>query len=190
LIRYAFAVLSTAAAFGTAASELSLGPASIQKIVSEQLFNQKGRWYLVNNGPCYAFFDHPKTHLTQGRLVLNAHLSARIGVQIGESCAGTDMASNVTISARPVGKGSSLTLADIRFDRVDDGASQEALNALQQIAPEALPKAFSFDLLAMLKDKSISAVGIPLTVTQFRILNTETGPGAVRITYDMTLTAP
>ena len=190
MIRYAFAVLTTVTAFAAAASELSLGPNAIQKIVSEQLFNQQGRWYVLDNGPCHAFFDHPKTHLTDGRLVLKAHLSARIGLQIGDSCAGTDMAANVTISARPVGKGSSLTLEDIRFDRVDDGASRDALNAIQQLAPEALPKAFSFDLLGRVLDKSISAVGIPVEVTRFRILATETKPEAVRITYDMTLTAP
>jgi hypothetical protein len=190
LIRSAFVALATVTSFATAASDLSLGPNSIQKIVAEQLFNQEGRWYLVDNGPCYAFFDHPKTHLTDGRLILNAHLSARIGLQLGSNCAGTDIASNVTISARPVGKGSSLTLEDIRFDRVEDGASRDALNAIQQIAPEALPKAFSFDLLALVKNKSINAVGVPVTVSQFRILNTETRRDAVRITYDMSLTAP
>jgi hypothetical protein len=190
LIRYAFAILTAVGSVAAAASDLSLGPASIQKIVAEQLFNQEGRWYLVDNGPCYAYFDRPKTHLTDGRLILNAHLSARIGLQIGGNCAGTDMASNVTISARPVGKGSSLTLEDIRFDRVEDGASRDALNAIQQIAPEALPKAFSFDLLALVKDKSIRAVGVPVTVSQFRILTTETRRDAVRITYDMSLTAP
>jgi hypothetical protein len=117
-------------------------------------------------------------------------LSARIGLQIGDNCAGTDVASNVTISARPAGKGSSLTLEDIRFDRVDDGAARDALNAIQQLAPDALPKAFSFDLLALVKDKSISAVGVPVTVSQFRILTTETRRDAVKITYDMSLTAP
>jgi hypothetical protein len=190
LIRYAFAVLSTLTAVGAAASDLSLGPASIQKIVAEQLFNQNGRWYLVDNGPCYAYFDHPKTQLTEGRLILNAHLSARLGIQIGDNCAGTAMASNVTLSARPVGKGSSLTLEDIRFDRVDDSASRDAIKAIQQIAPDALPKAFSFDLLALVKDKSIGAVGIPVTVSQFRILTTETRRDAVRIAFDMSLTAP
>jgi hypothetical protein len=190
LIRYAFVVLATVTSFAATASDLSLGPNSIQKIVAEQLFNQEGRWYLVDNGPCYAYFDHPKTHLTEGRLILNAHLSARLGVQLGDNCAGTDLASNVTISARPVGKGSSLTLEDIRFDRVEDGASRDALNTIQQIAPQALPKAFSFDLLALVKDKSISAVGVPVTVSQFRILATETRRDAVKITYDMSLTAP
>lgn len=190
MIRYAFAVLTTLTSVCAAGSDLSLGPTSIQKIVAEQLFSQKGRWYLVDNGPCYAYFDHPRSHLTDGRLVLDAHLSARIGLQVGDNCAGTDMASNVTISARPVGKGSMLTLQDIRFDRVADSASREALQAIQQIAPQALPKAFSFDLLPLLEDKSISAGGVAVTVSQFRILNTETRRDGVRITYDMSLTAP
>jgi len=190
LNRYAFAVLATTAAISATASDLSLGPAAIQKLVAEQLFNQKGRWYLVDNGPCYAFFDRPKTHLTEGRLVLDAHLSARIGIQIGDSCAGTDIRSNVTMSAKPVGKGSSLTLDDIRFDHVDDSASRDAINVIQQMAPQALPKAFSFDLLALVKDQSISTVGIPVSVTRFAITNTETKREGVRITYDMSLAAP
>lgn len=190
LIRYALAILATTTPLAAAASDLSLGPTAIQKLVAEQLFNQKGRWYVMDNGPCFAYFDRPKTHLTDGRLILNARLSGRIGIQIGDNCAGTDVASNVTMSAKPVGKGSSLTLDDIRFDHVDDSTSRDAINAIQQIAPQALPKAFSFDLLALVKDQSMSAVGIPVSVTQFRILSTETKPTAVRITYDMSLAAP
>jgi hypothetical protein len=190
LIRHAFAIVAAITSGGAIASDLSLGPTSIQKIVAEQLFNLQGRWYLVDNGPCYAYFDRPKTHLTAGRLVLNAHLSARIGIQIGDSCAGSDMAANVTLSAKPVGKGSSLTLDDIRVDHVDDSASRDALNVIQQIAPQALPKAFSFDVLSLVKGKSLSAVGIPVTVSQFRIVDTQTRPDAVFITFDMSLSAP
>ncbi len=190
MFRYAFAIFTTATSIVASASDLSLGPASIQKLVSEQLFSQKGRWYLLDNGPCYAYFERPRTHLTDGRLILNAHLSARVGLQIGQRCAGTDVASNVTISARPAGKGSSLTLEDIRFDRVEDGAAQDALSAIQQLAPQAIPKAFSFDLLGMVKDESLNAAGVPVTVSRFRILNTQTRRDAVKIDYDMSLTAP
>ncbi|HWM70158.1 MAG TPA: hypothetical protein VNO35_26515 [Steroidobacteraceae bacterium] len=37
---------------------------------------------------------------------------------------------------------------------------------------------------------SISAAGVPVTVAQFRILNTQTRRDAVVITFDMSLTAP
>ena len=190
LIRHTLATLTALTSVSAAASDLSLGPAAIQKIVARQLFTEQGRWYLVDSGPCHAYFDHPKIRLTDGRLILNAHLTARLGIPIGDDCAGTDLASDVTISAKPVGKGSSLTLDDIRFDRVDDGASRDAVNAIQQIAPQALPKTVSFDLLPLLDDKTISSIGVPVTVTQFRILNTTTTRDAVTITYNMSLKAP
>lgn len=190
MIRYALALLAAVTSSTAPGSDLSLGPTSIQKIVAEQLFVQQGRWYLVDNGPCYAYFAHPKTHLTDGRLVLDAHLSARIGIQMGDNCVGSDIAANVTISAKPVGKGSSLTLDDIRIDHVDDNASRDALDVIQQIAPQALPKAFSFDVLTIVRSKSLSAAGAPVTVAQFRILRTETRRDAVVITFDLSLTAP
>ncbi len=190
MIRYALALLAASVAPAAMASDLSLGPTAIQKTVAEQLFNQQGRWYLVDNGPCFAYFDHPKTRLKEGRLVLDAHLSARIGIQIGDSCAGSDIDANVTLSAKPVGKASSLTLDDIRVDHVDDSTSRDALNVIQQIAPQALPKAFSFDVLTIVRSKSLSAAGVPVTVAQFRILNTETRRDAVVISFDMSLTAP
>jgi hypothetical protein len=83
-----------------------------------------------------------------------------------------------------------LTLDDIRVDHVDDNASRDALDVIQQIAPQALPKAFSFDVLTLVRSKSLSAVGIPVTVAQFRILSTETRRDAVVITFDLSLTAP
>jgi hypothetical protein len=190
LSRFATALLIATLPVAAAASDLSLGPASIQKIVTEQLFTQQGRWYLVDNGPCHAYFERPKTHLTDGRLVLDAHLTARIGIQVGDGCAGSDFRANVTLSAKPVGKASSLTLTDIRVDHVDDDASRDALQMIQQIAPDALPKAFSFDVLTIVKSRSLSAAGIPVTVSQFRILSTETRRDAVVITFDMSLTAP
>ena len=172
------------------ASDLSLGPTAIQKIVAEQLFNVKGKWYLVDDGACFAYLDHPKTHLADGRLVLNAHLTAKLGLKMGVACSGADLASNITISAKLAGKGSSLILDDIRFDRIDDSDTKQALQAIQSIAPNALPKSTSIDLLALAKDQAISAAGIPVTVSQFQILNAETRRDAVKITYDMSLKTP
>jgi hypothetical protein len=183
----ALALLNTAHAL---ASDLTLGPASIQKIVAEQLFNQQGRWYLLDNGPCYAYFHHPKTHLTRGRLVLDAELAARVGIPFGDGCAGSDVATHVTLSATPAGKGSSMTLNDIRVDHIDDSSSRDALDVIQKIAPQALPEAFSFDMLTLAGGKSIGAGTIPVTVEQLRILKTETRPDGVMITFDLSLTAP
>jgi len=189
LIRYALAFLLAVTSVNATASELALGPNSIQTLVAEQMF-QQGRWYLVDNGACYAYFERPKTRLSDGRLFLDAHLSARIGIQVGDSCVGSEIGTNVTLSAKPVGKGSSLLLDDIRVDHVDDGASRDVLEVIRQIAPQALPKTHRLDVLAFLRSKSGAAVGVPVTVGQFRILNAETRRDAVVITFDISLTAP
>ena len=190
MIRYALACLTVVASLTATASDLALGPNSIQKLVVEQMFTQRGRWYLVENGPCYAYLERPKTRLRDGRLILDAHLSGRIGIQMGDSCAGSQIGTNLTLSAKPVAKGASLALDDIRVDRIEDSASRDVLDVIRQIAPQALPKTFSLDVLTFLQSKSAGAAGLPVTVTQFRILNAQTRPDAVVISFDISLAAP
>lgn len=190
LIRYALACLALVASLTATASDLALGPISIQRLVVEQMFTQRGRWYLVDNGPCYAYLERPKTRLRDGRLILDAHMSGRIGIQMGDSCAGSQISTNLTLSAKPVAKGPSLSLDDIRVDRIEDSASRDVLDVIRQIAPQALPKSFSLDVLTFLQSKSVGAAGFPVTVTQFRILNAQTRPDAVIISFDISLTAP
>jgi hypothetical protein len=189
-MRYVLAIFMAFMTTEAVAADLALGPSSIQKLVTEQMFTQQGRWYLVDNGPCHAYLERPKTRLEEGRLVLDAHLSGRIGIQMGDSCAGSQVSTNVTLSAKPVGRGALLSLDDIRVDHVEDSASRDVLQVIRQIAPQALPKTVSLDVLAFLRNKSAGAAGIPVTVTQLRILNTETHRDAVLISFDISLTAP
>lgn len=190
LNRYALAILVAITTARATASDLALGPNSIQKLVVEQMFTQQGRWYLVDNGPCYAYLERPRTRLRDGRLILDAHLSGRIGIQMGDSCAGSQIGTNLTLSAKPVAKGPSLSLDDIRVDRIEDSASRDVLDVIRQIAPQALPKTFSLDVLTFLQSNSVGAAGFPVTVTQFRILNAQTRRDAVVISFDISLTAP
>jgi hypothetical protein len=190
LIRYTLAFLSALTSVTATASDLALGPNSIQKLVVEQMFTQRGRWYLVDNGPCYAYLERPKTRLRDGRLILDAHLSGRIGIQMGDRCAGSQIDTNLTLSAKPVAKGPSLSLDDIRVDRIEDSASRDVLDVIRQVAPQALPKTFDLDVLTFLQSKSVGAAGFPVTVTQFRILNAQTRRDAVVISFDISLTAP
>jgi hypothetical protein len=190
LIRYALAFLLAVTSVTATASDLALGPNSIQRLIAEQMFTQQGRWYLVDNGPCYAYLERPKTRLREGRLILDAHLSGRIGIQMGDGCAGSQIGTNITLSAKPVAKGSSLLLDDIRVDRVEDSSSRDVLDVIRQIAPQALPKTFSLDVLTFLRNKSVGTGGFPVTVAQFRILNAQTLRDAVVISFDISLTAP
>ena len=144
------------------ASELTVGAQSVQKLVAQQLFDRQGRWYLLDNGPCYMFLESPRTRLSRGRVVLDAHLSSRVGVVVGGNCIGSGFASNVTLSGKPVGKASTLTLDDIRVDNVEDGATAQLVDLLESVTAQALPRTFSLDVLAAVRGAPITAAGSDL----------------------------
>src|SRR5216684_2568885 len=118
-----------------AESVLAVGPRSIQTLVVEQLFNRAGRWYLSDDGGCYAYLESPHTQLEADRLVLHAHLSSRLGQRMGNDCVGANFASQVTLSGKLHGSGHLLILDDIRIDRVDDESTRSALNLALQVDP-------------------------------------------------------
>jgi hypothetical protein len=172
------------------ASELAIGANTIQKLIAEQLFNKQGRWYLLDDGPCYAYLESPRTRLQDGRLLLDAHLSSRIGVQVAGNCVGSGFASNVTLSGRLVGKGSTLTIEDIRIDHVDDEATRSVFDLVQNVAPQALPRALNFDVLAAVRGTPINAAGVAVSLSKFRIVDVTTQAGAVLVHFDLSLSTP
>jgi hypothetical protein len=183
-------IVFAAAPSVTDASELSIGAHTIQKMISEQLFNRQGRWYLSDDGPCYVYLESPHTRLQNGRLVLDAHMSSRVGVRIGSNCVGSGFASDVSLSGRLVGKGSTLTIDDIRFDHVDDSATRDVVDLIQNSAPQALPHAVNLDVLTYVRGAPMNASGIPVIVKQFRIVDVGTQSDAVVVHFDMSLTTP
>jgi hypothetical protein len=188
------AVLLTALAStipAAAASMFSLGPRAVQSLIAEQLFNRAGRWYLIDDGGvCYTYLESPHAHLVSDRLVLNAHLSSRLGQRIGNTCAGADLASNVTLSGKLRGTEHKLILDDIRIDRVDDETTRNALDLALQLAPQAIPRSASLDLLELLGKQAPAAGSSQLHVDQFHILNIATRSDAVVIQFDVNLSAP
>jgi hypothetical protein len=187
----AFTSMIPAAAAAAAASVLSLGPRAVQTLIAEQLFNRGGRWYLIDDGGvCYTYLESPRARLVSDRLVLNAHLSSRLGQRIGNSCAGADLASNVTLSAKLRGAEHKLILDDIRIDRVDDETTRTALDLALQLAPQTIPRTASIDLLELVGKQAPAAGGSPLHIDQFHIVNIATRSDAVVIQFDVSLSAP
>ena len=173
-----------------AESALSVGPRSVQTLVVEQLFNRAGRWYLVDDGGCYTYLESPQTRLAPDRLVLHAHLSSRLGQQVGSGCVGADFASNVTLSGKLHGSGHLLVLDDIRIDRVDDEATRSALNLALQVDPQLMPHAANIDLSEFVRKDVIAAGRSPARLEEFRIVNITTRPDAVVIHFDLSLSMP
>jgi hypothetical protein len=181
----------TSAIPAAAASVLSLGPRAVQTLIAEQLFNRDGRWYLIDDGGvCYTYLESPRARLVSERLVLNAHLSSRLGQRIGNTCAGADLASNVTLSGKLRGTEHKLILEDIRIDRVDDETTRNALDLALQLAPQAIPRTASLDVLELVGKQALGAGGSAVHIDQFHIVNITTRADAVIIQFDVNLSAP
>ena len=184
-----FGLLASAAAFSQA-SQLAIGPASMQRIITDKLFSKQGRWYLSENGPCYAYFESPHVRVDKERIYLDAHLSSRVGAKIGGNCIGAAFASDVTLSGKLVGSGSTLILDDVRIDKVADGATADAIGLIDQAALQALPHAFSVDVLAAARGKSGGDAEPPISVDRFQITEVTTQASVVVVRFALSLSAP
>jgi hypothetical protein len=173
-----------------AESALVVGPRSVQTLVVEQLFNRAHRWYLIDDGGCYTYLESPHTHLALDRLVLNAHLSSKLGQQVGKDCVGADFASNVTLSGKLHGSGHFLILDDIRIDHVDDESTRGALNLALQVDPHIMPRAANLDVSEFVRKDVIAVGGSAARIDEFRIANITTRADAVVVHFDLSLSIP
>ena len=136
----AAALFPAAAAHG---AEIVLEQSAVQKLVVESLFKENGR-YVLQRGACSAWLDHPAVTLANGRVVIRSHLSARVGMDFGDSCAGVDLASWATVSGEPSAQGTTVRLANIRVEDVGDANTRIVLDA--GVVP-TLPGAIDLDVL-------------------------------------------
>jgi hypothetical protein len=182
--------LGTASAFGSLsyASELIISRDAVQALVVATLFKDQGKWYLLK-GTCYAYLERPRTALAGGRLTIDGHLSSRVGLEVGNSCVGSEFASDVQISGRFVGAGSQITLNDIRIDNVKDDSTRQALELLQSAAGSSLPRAVDIDLLQLLKPTVVPGIAIRVVATGLDIERVTTQSDRVTIDFEMKLTA-
>jgi len=136
-------VLGIAAGPSTAAdsvSELTLHNTAIQKMLMDELFIDKGRYFLLPETACqYAFADSPLVTVSQGRVRIKVRVSGKLSLEIGDQCVGgsSDVV-QVAISARPTFSGEKLMLVDIRVDEISNEAYRVLL---QQFLASAIPRA-------------------------------------------------
>ncbi len=148
----ALAVVSGATARG---AEIVLEQSAVQKLVAESLFRDNGRYYL-QRGACSAYLENPVVTLTGGRVVIRSHLSARVGMDFGDSCAGVDLATWATVSGEPGAQGATVRLANIRIEDVGDPNTRIVLNS--GLVP-ALPGAVQLDVLKAVRSMLQGASG-------------------------------
>ena len=173
------------------ASVLSVGPRTLQTLVTQQLFDRRGRWYLIDDGACFTYLESPHAHFAAERLVLNAHLVSKLGQRVGSGCAGADFASNVTLSGKlRAAAEHKLVLDDIRIDRVDDESTRSAIALALQVDPQALPRSASVDVMELARGQLAAMQGSGTRVENLRISNVTTRSDALVIDFEVDLKAP
>jgi hypothetical protein len=170
------------------ASELIIGREALQTLVVTSIFKQEGRWNLVK-GKCFAYLERPHVALDAGRVVIDAHLSSRLGVTVGDSCVGADLASDVRLSGKLAGSGSRLEINDIHIDSVQDESTRSVVELLQSATGGSLPKSVDIDILPLLKPVSVPGMDIKVSATNLAISAVSTRADAVDIEFEVKLTA-
>ena len=113
-------------------------------------------------------------------------MSSQLGVEMSGSCVGNALASKVEMSGRLVGAGTTLSLADVRIDRIDDAAAGSALDLLQSIVPAPPP----VDVLSTIRDRLADSDEVPISVERLSIDSVTTSDTDVTIQFDFGLRAP
>ena len=170
------------------ASELVIGREALQTVLVASLFKDQGRWYLTK-GKCYAYLERPHVALEAGRVIIDAHLSSRLGLMVGDSCLGTELASDVRVSGKLVGSGTHIEIDDIRIDNVQDESTRQVIDLLQSATGRSLPKSVNIDLVPLLKPTNVPGSDIKVSATNLAIADVTTLPDAVDVQFEVKLTA-
>jgi hypothetical protein len=170
------------------ASELLIGRDALQTLVVLSAFKDQGRWYLLR-GKCFAYLERPHVALDSGRVLIDAHLTSRLGLNVGDSCVGTELASDVRVSGKLVGAGSHLEIDDIRIDNVQDESTRQAIQLLESALGGSLPKSVKIDLLPLLKPANVPGTDVKVAATNLDIARVSTLTDAVDVEFEIKLSA-
>jgi hypothetical protein len=181
--------VGTAAGASADASELVLSRDALQALVATALFRDGGRWYL-QKGACYAYLEHPIVALARGRMIVDARLSARFGLESQGGCIGVEVASQVAISGVLQGSGSELSVRDVRAEHADVDATRQALDLLLDAASDSVSRALRIDLMTVVNPTAIPGLPMPARVTRLIVSDVVTGKQSVTVHFDLGVAVP
>jgi hypothetical protein len=115
----AFLIVSSAGL----AAELELRFATLERIISEQLFTQEGRNYVRGNKATkcqFAYLESPRIDADKGRLRVKARFSGRSAVDMFGGCIGLGDSFDLTMTATPAAKNGAIVFNDVTIATAKD----------------------------------------------------------------------
>jgi hypothetical protein len=101
---------------GGAATEVELSFATLQRMLSAQLFSQDGRRYVKGNHSTkcsFAYLENPKVGEAGGRLRVESKFSGRSALNMFGRCVGLGDSFDLIILATPIYKGGAMEFKDV-----------------------------------------------------------------------------
>jgi len=126
-------LFASAIALAPAASALDLmvNASMVTKALREQVFKDRGRYYLQRPSPCNdPYLEDPTVSFRQGRIYVGARFAGRVGALIGGVCQSATEPSAIVISGRPVLRAQKAVLEDVRVERADKPMVAAAVQSL------------------------------------------------------------
>lgn len=168
------------------AAEIVLENSAVDKLVVQGMFNNGGRHDLMR-GPCFAYLAKPSVTIRDGRVRIRSHLTSRLGVVAAGSCVGVAFATWTEVSGKPVPRGGSVVLGDIRVDKVDDPNIRLLLES--GLVP-ALPRVIELDVLKAVRGMLQDGAGqFETTVDPFTITAITAADDRLSVRFDFTIVA-
>lgn len=175
-----------AAATGTPAAEIVLERSAVEKLVTQTMFGNAGR-YDLQRGACYAYLESPSVELKDGRIRIRSRLSSRVGLDTGNTCVGVSIASWTVVSGRPAATGGSVRLEELRIDSVEDPTLRLVLES--GLLP-ALPRAVELDVLKAVRSMlQNSGAQLQTSVDAFQIESVVVGEDRLGVRFNFRLVA-
>ena len=104
-----------------AESEITIRSSAMRKMLMDQLFVDRGRYFLLRQSQCqFAYLESPVVAVAVGRVAIKARLTVHLGGEADGRCAGAGESFDVIVSARPYFSGENIGLTDIRIDDISN----------------------------------------------------------------------
>ncbi len=133
------------------AIQLSVGPQALQSALVKQLFtNADGRYYLRgkrDTAGCFLYGENPHVQFTGNRIVLQMHLSGKVGSNFGGSCLGVNWSGNAQVSMLPEAEGANIGFTDVRVEQLTSDDNLDRL--LQPLLAALVPRSIKVDAGAL-----------------------------------------
>jgi hypothetical protein len=182
------ALLITAWPAVAAESEITIQNTAVQRMLIEQLFVDRGRYFLMRHSPCqFAYLKSPAVAIARGRVMIKTRLTGQLGMAVSDGCAGTRDAFDVAISGRPFFSGEKLGLTDIRIDNI---SNEMYRILLQQFLDFTLREALEINLREGLQQAiTDQKASYEVTVNRLSVTNLTAENGQLRASLTFALSA-